>query len=149
MSASVSTTLLKAGVPAVVAMQMSINDEAAIAFSSSFYSNLALGATVEEAVVLSRINIAANGLRDQEWGIPILYVQSADAATTMTPKIDSPENHPAKDEEEQAPKVDSPENHPTKNEEEQAPNRLSEQNSQEKRTRKFGRRNSKLPKAEM
>ena len=47
--------LLEAGLPAVVAMQYKIWDEAAVAFSRSLYQALAVGLSLDEAVSAGRL----------------------------------------------------------------------------------------------
>jgi hypothetical protein len=79
---SVATSLLKAGIPAVVAMQFKIKDTLAVAFGEAFYGALVAGLTIDEAVALGReaIRLKAleynnwNDIRD--WGTPVLYLRA-------------------------------------------------------------------------
>ena len=75
---STAATLLRRGVPAVVAMQYEITDEAAIEFSRSFYEAIADGLPIDAAVAEARtaISIAIN--QTVEWGTPVLYMRSPD-----------------------------------------------------------------------
>lgn len=66
--------LIRAGVPAVVAMQLSVSVEAALNFATGFYKALAQGETVPRAVAQGRRRL----FRDKTWFIPILYLRSAD-----------------------------------------------------------------------
>src|SRR5437763_8779823 len=50
----VASSLLRAGIPAVVAMQFTIDDKLAAAFSAAFYRSLTAGLTVDEAVAAGR-----------------------------------------------------------------------------------------------
>ena len=76
--AGAATTLVRTGnVPAVVAMQFAITDEAAITFARGFYSALAVGRPVDAAVTQARLAIFAAGT-DIEWGTPVLYMRSPD-----------------------------------------------------------------------
>jgi outer membrane protein assembly factor BamD (BamD/ComL family) len=76
--AGAATTLVRTGnVPAVVAMQFAITDEAAITFARGFYSALAVGRPVDAAVTQARLAIFAAG-NDVEWGTPVLYMRSPD-----------------------------------------------------------------------
>lgn len=75
--AGVAQTIVQQGVPAVIAMQFEITDEAAIAFSHSFYSILADGFPVDAALTEARKEIFANG-NDVEWGTPVLYLRAPD-----------------------------------------------------------------------
>ncbi len=77
---SVVASLLKAGVPVVVAMQFTIQDTLAAEFCGAFYRAVVAGFTVDEAVSLGRaaIRVASQGtLRDaRDWGTPILYLRT-------------------------------------------------------------------------
>ena len=75
--AGVATTLIRQGIPAVVAMQFEITDEAAITFASEFYAALADGYPVDAAVAEARKAIYAHP-NDVEWGTPVLYSRAAD-----------------------------------------------------------------------
>lgn len=71
--ANVATSLVTAGIPAVVAMQFPISDQAALTFSEHFYYNLGMGYSVVAAVAEARKAIYAN-LRDTvEFGTPVLF----------------------------------------------------------------------------
>jgi hypothetical protein len=67
--------LMQRGVPAVVAMQFEISDEAAITFSRELYSALADGYPVDAAVADARQAILTSG-NDVEWGTPVLYMRA-------------------------------------------------------------------------
>ncbi|RLT39265.1 MAG: CHAT domain-containing protein [Chloroflexi bacterium] len=71
----VAQTLVQQGVPAAVAMQAEISDEAAIDLSRLFYSALAAGYPVDAALTQARVAIAA---RSAEWAIPVLFSRSPD-----------------------------------------------------------------------
>jgi hypothetical protein len=75
--AGVATTLVRQGLPAVVAMQFEISDSAAIAFAGEFYSSLTDGYPVDAAVAEARKAIYAQP-NDVEWGTPVLYLRAAD-----------------------------------------------------------------------
>lgn len=75
--AGVAQTIIQQGIPAVIAMQFEITDEAAIAFSNSFYATLADGFPVDAALTEARKEIFANG-NDVEWGTPVLYLRAPD-----------------------------------------------------------------------
>lgn len=73
-----ATTLVRRGIPAVLAMQYAISDRAAIEFSRSFYEALADGVPVDRAVSDSRVAVKT-ALRDSlEWGTPVLITHAAD-----------------------------------------------------------------------
>ena len=69
--------LVQQGVPAVVAMQVEISDEAAVAFAQGMYGALADGYPVDAALAESRKTLFAGGHR-VEWGTPVLYMRSPD-----------------------------------------------------------------------
>jgi hypothetical protein len=73
----VATTLVRAGVPAVVAMQFEITDGAAITFAGEFYTALAEGYPVDAAVAEARKAVYAQP-NDVEWGTPVLYLRAPD-----------------------------------------------------------------------
>jgi hypothetical protein len=70
-------TLIRAGLPAVVAMQFEITDTAANDFARGLYSALGAGYPLEAAVTEGRKEILAKGNR-LEWGTPSLFMRSAD-----------------------------------------------------------------------
>jgi len=82
----VADTLLRAGIPAVVAMQYAVWDEAALAFSRMLYQSLAAGLSLDQAVSAGRL--AAYNLVEAErgdpvgvkfwrdWGVIVLYLRA-------------------------------------------------------------------------
>jgi tetratricopeptide (TPR) repeat protein len=71
-----AATLVRRGVPAVVAMQYEITDGAAIEFSRDFYDALADGLPVDAAVTEARAAVSMDSML--EWGTPVLYMRSPD-----------------------------------------------------------------------
>ncbi len=71
--AGVAQTLLRQGVPAVIAMQFEIFEDAAIAFAREFYGAIADGYPVDAAVSEARKAIFAGG-NETEWGTPVLFM---------------------------------------------------------------------------
>lgn len=67
-------TLLRRGVAAVVAMRSAISDAAAVCFATAFYAELALGHTVEAAMVAARRKLGLSPQR-RELATPVLYMQ--------------------------------------------------------------------------
>ena len=92
--AGVATGLIRQGVPAVVAMQFEITDEAAITFAGGFYAALAQGFPVDAAVAEARkaIYIQPN---DIEWGTPVLYMRSSDGVLFDLTQKPEPVQKPA------------------------------------------------------
>ncbi|MES2125419.1 MAG: CHAT domain-containing protein [Gemmatimonadota bacterium] len=75
---STSATLVRRGVPAVVAMQYEISDLAAIEFSRSLYEAIADGMPVDAAVAEARKAISVSSRNSVEWGTPVLHMRSPD-----------------------------------------------------------------------
>jgi CHAT domain-containing protein len=75
--AGVAASLVRRGIPAVVAMQFEISDDAALTFAAYFYEALAQGDPVDGAVAHARLGIFASG-NDVEWGTPVLFLRSTD-----------------------------------------------------------------------
>lgn len=69
--------LVRAWIPAVIAMQYKITDDAAIKFATHFYESLAAGLTVEDSLSMARKQISFAG-NPTEWGTPVLFSQSED-----------------------------------------------------------------------
>jgi len=75
----IAPALMQVGIPAAVAMQYTVYDDAAIAFARRFYQALAAGLSLDEAVVAGRLAMLNQGAPgDAEWGVPVLYMRSAD-----------------------------------------------------------------------
>jgi hypothetical protein len=66
--------LIRAGVPAVVAMQLSVSVEAAVNVVRDFYTAMDQGETVSRAVAQGRRRL----FREGAWFVPTLYLRSAD-----------------------------------------------------------------------
>jgi hypothetical protein len=82
--AGVAQSLVQQGIPAVVAMQYEITDEAAITFSRELYGAIVDGYPIDAAVAEARKAIFAKG-NDVEWGTPVLYLCSPDGACNVSP----------------------------------------------------------------
>jgi anti-anti-sigma factor len=74
--AGVATALVRAGVPAVVAMQHAISDSAAIEFARTFYDRISQAFPVDAAVAEGRT--ALYSTTHSEWATPVLYMRDAD-----------------------------------------------------------------------
>ena len=75
--AGTAMTLVQQGIPAVVAVQSEITDEAAIVFATEFYAAIADGYPVDACLAEARKAIFGTG-NDVEWGKPVLYMRSPD-----------------------------------------------------------------------
>ena len=76
---SLSAAIVEQGIPAVIAMQFQISDEAAILFSEEFYSGIVDGLPIEAAVTEARRSIFFSGNRI-EWATPVLFLRSKTGA---------------------------------------------------------------------
>jgi tetratricopeptide (TPR) repeat protein len=83
----VAPALARVGLPAVVAMQLRIEDESAIRFSRQFYRSLAAGRSVESCITAGRRALVAHGpgLGSVAWGTPLLYLQVPDGRVLPLP----------------------------------------------------------------
>lgn len=69
--------LIAAGIPAVVAMQAEVSDEAATEFSSAILGSLWRNETVDEAVSNARSAITPTLRTSSEWCTPVLFLHRA------------------------------------------------------------------------
>ncbi len=77
---STAAVLMRRGIPAVVAMQYEISDEAAITFARDFYTAIAAQHPVEQAVTRARLAIKLTRRDTLEWATPVLYLRSPTGA---------------------------------------------------------------------
>jgi hypothetical protein len=75
---SVAGALIRSGVPAVLAMQYSITDRAALELGRTFYECLAEQCPVDLSVMHARQAVRLEVPGSLEWGTPVLYMRSAD-----------------------------------------------------------------------
>ncbi len=73
----VAQRLVRGGVPAVIAMRSAISAAAAEALARSFYTALAAGAAVDEAMAEARKTLYSGGF-PSEWATAVLYMRAAD-----------------------------------------------------------------------
>lgn len=75
----VADVLVKAGVPAAVAMQTVVRDDYAILFAQQFYRGMAQGLTLDDCVGNSRQAVWLKaGLGSFDWAIPVLTTRVSD-----------------------------------------------------------------------
>jgi hypothetical protein len=89
----VATALIHDGIPAVVAMQFPISDEAAIVFAETFYERIARGVPVEAAVSEGR-KLLYSGYK-AEWATPVLYLRAKDGRLFSVEQLAPAANPPA------------------------------------------------------
>jgi hypothetical protein len=75
---SIASALVQRGLPAVLAMQYEISDEAAIEFTTNFYRALVANLPIDAAASEARkaISLAQDG--SMEWGTPALFMRAPD-----------------------------------------------------------------------
>lgn len=74
---SVATSLLKSGIPAVLAMQFTVYDDLGRAFAAAFYQALVAGDPVDEAVSQGRLAMWRHREGDRDWGAPVLFLRNS------------------------------------------------------------------------
>jgi len=75
--AGVAQTLVRQGIPAVLAMQFEIFEDAAMIFAEEFYSAMVDNYPVDAALSEARKAIFASK-NDVEWGTPVLFMRTPD-----------------------------------------------------------------------
>lgn len=88
-NSSVAATLAQGGIPAVLAMQYAITDDAAVVFAESFYTALADGLPIDSAVADARNAVNLQDKTSLEWGIPVLHMRSGDGRL-FEAEVDNP-----------------------------------------------------------
>lgn len=84
----VAAALVRKGVPAVVAMQFPVTDDAALPFAGALYSRIAAGDPVDTAVTEGRMAIRT-ALRDSmEWATPVLFMRTPDGRLFAPEKLE-------------------------------------------------------------
>jgi hypothetical protein len=73
----IAPALLAANIPAVVAMQSTLNDEAGVVFAEDFYTNLAENKPIDLCVSRGRRAIR-NSTGTRDWGLATLYMRAPD-----------------------------------------------------------------------
>jgi YVTN family beta-propeller protein len=76
-SSGIAASLMQYGVPAVIAMQFEISDEAAIGFARHFYGSLARSHPLDKALTDARRGMFAAG-QGLEWATPVLFTSVDD-----------------------------------------------------------------------
>ena len=88
---NLALALVRQKSPYALGMRFSIPDGDALAFSRTFYSYLARGSSVEEAVYQVRLALSRNRRRQWMLGVPVLYTCLAAPATGFVSLVGSPE----------------------------------------------------------
>jgi len=77
--AGAAGTLVQQGIPAVVAMQFTISDAAAVQFAGELYAAIADGLPVDTAVTEARVTLFSSDNRI-EWGTPVLFMRASNGS---------------------------------------------------------------------
>ena len=88
--AGLAQALVRKTIPAVVAMQATISDSAAVEFSESFYRQLGLGRPLEAAVAAGRMAVRTH-VSLTEWATPVFYTRLPNGRLFEISEV-SPEN---------------------------------------------------------
>jgi len=84
---SVAPALVRAQIPAVIAMQFTVPQDATRAFAGEFYRALAEGLPIDACVTEGRKAVMnETGLRNPDWGIPVVYTRAPDGKLFDLPK---------------------------------------------------------------
>jgi WD40 repeat protein len=108
--AGMAQGLIRQGLPAVVAMQFEITDDAAIIFAQELYGAIADGYPLEAALAEARGAIRDEG-NTTEWGTPVLYSRAPDGHLfdlTRQGRISEAERDARKDADTDIPRVARP-----------------------------------------
>jgi hypothetical protein len=89
--AGVADTLVRRGIPAVIAMQFAVSDAAAIEFAPALYGALATGRPIDMAVAEARK--AVYTVSRVEWATPVLYLRADNARLFDVSEVPSSASH--------------------------------------------------------
>ena len=87
--AGVAQHLVLQGLPAVIAMQFEITDQAAITLAQAFYEALVTGQPLEAAITRGRQMIDSQNPGTREYGLPVFYLNTVDG-TLFSPSSGQP-----------------------------------------------------------
>jgi hypothetical protein len=77
--AGIATRLVRLGIPAVVAMQFTMSDEAAVTFAAALYEALIQRELpIDAATAEARLAVLSDG-NEQEWATPVLFLRATDS----------------------------------------------------------------------
>jgi hypothetical protein len=119
--AGVAQALVQGAIPAVVAMQFPITDDAAVVFAGEFYRGIANGHSVDLALAEARAEVNIRGAEgDIEWATPVLYMRGEGelfdlaAREVVRPRPEAIDAKPAADKIILAPEITLPTSMPPK-----------------------------------
>lgn len=94
---STASILVQQGIPAVLAMQYEITDQAAVECARSFYQALAYGLPVDAAAAEARKGMSLDTPTSLEWGVPVLYMRATNGVLFHTAGNESENGSPTAD----------------------------------------------------
>jgi CHAT domain len=90
--AGTAAALVRSGVSAVAAMQYEISDRAAAAFARGFYTAIACGRGIDDALSSGRVAILGLSDRTLEWVSPVLYLRGNESHLFTLPTLAEDDN---------------------------------------------------------
>jgi len=93
--AGIAVGLVTGGVPAVLAMQTSVSNSAAVLFSAAVYHALACGLPLEQAVTEGRTTLHRERSQTLAWAAPVLFLRATTDALFKVPRIQIPIEEPS------------------------------------------------------
>lgn len=85
---SIAPALIRAQIPAVIAQQFKVPEEATRAFVTDFYRSLARGFPIDDCMTEGRKAImGSSGLGQADWGIPVLYTRMPSGRLFDPPEV--------------------------------------------------------------
>ncbi|WP_218835578.1 CHAT domain-containing protein [Streptomyces sp. SA15] len=87
---SVAGALMRKGMPAVLAMQYEVSEDAALECAHAFYDSLARQLPIDVAVMEARQAMTLARPGTLEWGTPVLYMRSLDGGGHLFDFADTP-----------------------------------------------------------
>lgn len=85
---SLGAALVRRGLPAVIAMQYALTDQAALEFSRTFYTALAAGLPIDAATGEARKALSLSRAQSLEWLTPVLYLRAPDGQLWQPSSLD-------------------------------------------------------------
>ncbi len=92
---AVAPSLVRSGIPAVVAQQAPVPDRLAKTYAKTFYEQLAKGKPLDEIITEMRIRAYGRAGNVAHWGIPVLFMRAPDGTIWQGSSSTAEENIPA------------------------------------------------------
>ena len=108
--AGTAQTIIRCGIPAVIAMQFEVTDDAAVTFATELYSSIVVGDSVDRSLTEARRALYFDG-NELEWATPVLYLRSGSGrlfSVAETPRVADAKAERATSREERAKPASAP-----------------------------------------